>query len=137
MKHVVGVPQKFFLQKNLGNRSNHQSYKKIYSKTSARVLQEKTLAALLKRDSNTVSFCEYCKNFKNTYHEEQMQTAAFAEIVNQNLQQIALLENVVHHRFFTGIFLKSYSDQLWLLLLIFNRKRQIDTDMLFKIFLNK
>ena len=105
MKHVVGVPQKFFSKKSGKQKQPSELfYKKIYSKTSARVLQEKTLAALLKRDSNTVSFCEYCKIFKNTYHEEQMQTAAFAEIVSQNLQQIALLENVVHHRFFTGIF---------------------------------
>ena len=31
---------------------------------------------LLKRDSNTGVFCGYCKNFKNTYFEEYLRTAA-------------------------------------------------------------
>ena len=35
-------------------------------------------ATLLKRDSNTGLFsCGYCQNFKNTYFEEHLRTAAF------------------------------------------------------------
>ena len=46
-------------------------------------------AILLKRDSNTVSFCEYCEIFKDAYFEEHMQTVASALLIIKLVISIA------------------------------------------------
>ena len=59
---------------------------------------------LLKRDSNTGVFCEYCQIFKNTYFEEHLPKAAseiFSYKVGNNIINFQFLKYLTIHHFIT------------------------------------